>query len=969
MWWGVAQTPVVAVLLAIILRAGGDKPPVGNGASTAESAECKDLMAASWCESVLKMGSEAELCAKVHIRTACSKTCKVCAPAESALPPQHQPPKSTAAEGQDETKGGVAQAPAKGGVLAAAAADAATSTEAITEEAGPATKEAATEEAAGAGACSSDPTSPQEAGAAAELARQAAENDSKATAAAAAAAVDADADADVEAEAEAEAETELKLRMAAAAAEKLDVDEQEQEMQRDLERDLEREREQEWERERERGRPTPPTAAERDAAVAARRQERDLWRNTSVIDLGTSLTGMTLPPPPAVSVLILYANWCAVSRKFAVVADKVAKRLAGCLHCPGSAKVYAIDCWEPAGECKKAASLAAFPQVQIKTTNSSYMYNGQLTEDAIMSYIARVANPAVHVGSLDQALDLMQQHGNNIAVFGYFPDSGGGEITLNDGAGDVHGDPRSVFQAVAARWAEGYTGPAIPQFGIVTSVSLADRLQLGHHDTVAIRTSGGEVGGGGGGGSTNGAGAGGEWHNAPAEALETVHLLSNWTATAVTKIRTISVLAWETYAEVLYGEASGAGGNEGGSTNGSSSSSSSRQPGGGDAPMPHAVLVLPLPPAWANAGLYLDADVYAAPSHHATLLRRYWEVARAYPGIKFSVFDSRGLPVVLPRLGLSEGVTAAFAIINTTTANATVLVESDAAGTAAYNTGALWVVEALTFLEVQLFVEDYATHTLFRDYDKQPADGAGGVDDNDNGGGGGDGGGGNGGSEGAEAGVEGGSEKAGEAQSPALINEGQPRAEEAAEEVGPEAGKGSGGGSGGGDSGVEHTHEHKHEHEHEHEHEHRHEQSGSKTEENAVHARGEVVELTSKELVQAIGQSKYVLLQLYAPWCGFCKGMEPAYDALAAAFGSAAQLVVARLNTDTAFVPEAYDSMWSELPTLLLFGGISGGGGSSGGSSGSVAGSGGPIKYGSNHRELHRLIQFVEDHTNLRAAV
>ena len=291
MWWGVAQTPVVAVLLAIILRAGGDKPPVGNGASTAESAECKDLMAASWCESVLKIGSEAKLCAKVHIRTACSKTCKVCAPAESALPPQHQPAKSTAAEGQDETKGGVAQAPAKGGVLAAAAADAATSTEAPTEEAGPATKEAATEEAAGAGACSSDPTSPQEAGAAAELARQAAENDSKATAAAAAAAADADADAD------AEAETELKLRMAAAAAEKLYVHEQEQEMQRDLERDLEREREQERERERERGRPTPPTAAERDAAVAARRQERDLWRNTSVIDLGTSLTGVTLPPP------------------------------------------------------------------------------------------------------------------------------------------------------------------------------------------------------------------------------------------------------------------------------------------------------------------------------------------------------------------------------------------------------------------------------------------------------------------------------------------------------------------------------------------------------------------------------------------------------------------------------------------------------------------------------------------------
>ena len=133
--------------------------------------------------------------------------------------------------------------------------------------------------------------------------------------------------------------------------------------------------------------------------------------------------------------------------------------------------------------------------------------------------------------------------------------------------------------------------------------------------------------------------------------LETVDVLSNWTATTINAVRTVGVVGWETYSEVLFSN-SNSNPNHGSGDNGTEHNP--RQTPASD-PLPHGVLILPLPRPWAISGLYADPhEAYvAAPPHHATLLRRYWEVVRAHPEIKFSVMNSHGLPAVLPRLGRS----------------------------------------------------------------------------------------------------------------------------------------------------------------------------------------------------------------------------------------------------------------------------------------------------------------------------
>ena len=52
--------------------------------------------------------------------------------------------------------------------------------------------------------------------------------------------------------------------------------------------------------------------------------------------------------------------------------------------------------------------------------------------------------------------------------------------------------------------------------------------------------------------------------------------------------------------------------------------------------------------------------------------------------------------------------------------------------------------------------------------------------------------------------------------------------------------------------------------------------------------------------------SKDVLIELYAPWCGHCKKLEPTYKELAKKFKSVKNLVIAKMDATANDTPDGY---------------------------------------------------------------
>jgi len=109
-----------------------------------------------------------------------------------------------------------------------------------------------------------------------------------------------------------------------------------------------------------------------------------------------------------------------------------------------------------------------------------------------------------------------------------------------------------------------------------------------------------------------------------------------------------------------------------------------------------------------------------------------------------------------------------------------------------------------------------------------------------------------------------------------------------------------------------------------------------------------VVGKTFHKLV--LDSSKDVLIELYAPWCGHCKKLEPIYRDLAKRFKDVKQLVIAKMDATANDSPEPYTA--SGFPTIYFA---------------PVGKKHSPVSY-SGDRSLKDLEKFIRDHATVSLA-
>ena len=76
------------------------------------------------------------------------------------------------------------------------------------------------------------------------------------------------------------------------------------------------------------------------------------------------------------------------------------------------------------------------------------------------------------------------------------------------------------------------------------------------------------------------------------------------------------------------------------------------------------------------------------------------------------------------------------------------------------------------------------------------------------------------------------------------------------------------------------------------------------------------INLNEKEFNDSIREGKVMLVDFWAPWCGYCRRIGPAYEKVADEQGS--RLLVAKLNIDEAPLVASAERI-EVIPTLVLY--------------------------------------------------